>query len=92
VSTACKKRLLIPALPRKMRFVTNSDEASMAAISARADKILVVDDDARIRDLLRRYLTQHDFEVLLAEDGKRDAACDAARNGRPDRAGPDDAR
>jgi two-component system phosphate regulon response regulator OmpR len=42
----------------------------MAAISARADKILVVDDDARIRDLLRRYLTQQDFEVLLAEDGK----------------------
>ncbi|MBP9906555.1 MAG: two-component system response regulator OmpR [Rhodoferax sp.] len=42
----------------------------MAAISARSDKILVVDDDARIRDLLRRYLTQHDFEVLLAEDGK----------------------
>jgi two-component system phosphate regulon response regulator OmpR len=26
---------------------------------------LVVDDDARIRDLLRRYLTQEGFEVLL---------------------------
>lgn len=36
----------------------------------RADKILVVDDDARIRDLLRRYLTQEGFEVYLAEDGK----------------------
>jgi len=34
------------------------------------DKILVVDDDSRIRDLLRRYLTQEGFEVLLAEDGK----------------------
>ncbi len=34
------------------------------------DKILVVDDDARIRDLLRRYLDQEGFEVLLAEDGK----------------------
>jgi DNA-binding response OmpR family regulator len=34
------------------------------------DRIVVVDDDARIRDLLRRYLTQEGFEVLLAEDGK----------------------
>lgn len=36
----------------------------------RVDKILVADDDARIRDLLRRYLTQEGFEVLQAEDGK----------------------
>jgi two-component system, OmpR family, phosphate regulon response regulator OmpR len=35
-----------------------------------ADRILVVDDDARIRDLLRRYLTQEGFEVIVAEDGK----------------------
>jgi two-component system phosphate regulon response regulator OmpR len=34
------------------------------------DKILVVDDDARIRDLLRRYLMQEGFDVLQAEDGK----------------------
>jgi len=38
--------------------------------TARADKILILDDDARIRDLLRRYLTQEGFEVVLAEDGK----------------------
>ena len=38
--------------------------------STRANRILVVDDDARIRDLLRRYLTQEGFEVLLAEDSK----------------------
>jgi two-component system phosphate regulon response regulator OmpR len=36
----------------------------------RPDRIAVVDDDARIRDLLRRYLTQEGFEVLLAEDSK----------------------
>jgi two-component system phosphate regulon response regulator OmpR len=35
-----------------------------------ADRIVVVDDDARIRDLLRRYLSQEGFEVLLAEDAK----------------------
>ncbi|TXT40274.1 MAG: two-component system OmpR family phosphate regulon response regulator OmpR [Comamonadaceae bacterium] len=42
----------------------------MTANPDRADKILVTDDDARIRDLLRRYLTQEGFDVLLAEDGK----------------------
>src|SRR6187431_284646 len=40
------------------------------APTARADRVVVVDDDARIRDLLRRYLTQEGFEVLLAEDAK----------------------
>ena len=40
------------------------------ALNTRADRIAVVDDDARIRDLLRRYLTQEGFEVLLAEDAK----------------------
>jgi two-component system, OmpR family, phosphate regulon response regulator OmpR len=39
-------------------------------VNGKVDKILVVDDDARIRDLLRRYLTQEGFEVVLAEDGK----------------------
>jgi two-component system phosphate regulon response regulator OmpR len=32
--------------------------------------VLVVDDDARIRDLLRRYLNQEGFDVLLAEDSR----------------------
>jgi two-component system phosphate regulon response regulator OmpR len=42
----------------------------MAPSNARSNRIVVVDDDARIRDLLRRYLAQEGFEVLLAEDGK----------------------
>jgi len=42
----------------------------MNATIAKPNKILVVDDDARIRDLLRRYLTQEGFEVLLAEDSR----------------------
>ncbi|WP_040501282.1 response regulator, partial [Ideonella sp. B508-1] len=41
-----------------------------ATSSPRQDRIVVVDDDARIRDLLRRYLTQEGFDVLLAEDAK----------------------
>lgn len=38
--------------------------------SSRPDKIMIVDDDARIRDLLRRYLSQEGFEVMVAEDAK----------------------
>lgn len=33
-------------------------------------RLIVVDDDGRIRDLLRRYLSQEGFEVLLAEDAR----------------------
>lgn len=32
--------------------------------------ILVVDDDRRVRDLLRRYLTNEGFRVSVAEDGE----------------------
>jgi two-component system phosphate regulon response regulator OmpR len=41
-----------------------------SASATRPNRILVVDDDARIRDLLRRYLTQEGFDVLLAEDSR----------------------
>lgn len=41
-----------------------------SSATPRPNRILVVDDDARIRDLLRRYLTQEGFEVLLAEDSR----------------------
>jgi two-component system, OmpR family, phosphate regulon response regulator OmpR len=33
-------------------------------------KILVVDDDARLRDLLRRYLTDNGYTVVTAEDAQ----------------------
>jgi two-component system phosphate regulon response regulator OmpR len=36
-------------------------------IEAKA-KILVVDDDIRLRDLLRRYLTEQGFQVVVAEN------------------------
>ena len=52
------------------------------AANARPDRIVVVDDDARIRDLLRRYLTQEGFEVLLAEDAKALNRLLHARDGR----------
>lgn len=42
----------------------------MATESKRLDKIVIVDDDARIRDLLRRFLAQEGYDVLLAEDAR----------------------
>ena len=42
----------------------------MTSPASRLDKIVVVDDDTRIRDLLRRYLSQEGFDVLLAEDAR----------------------
>ena len=47
---------------------SRKDEMNQSA--NRTDKIVVVDDDARIRDLLRRYLAQEGFEVIVAEDAK----------------------
>ena len=42
----------------------------MSIPDKRLDKVVIVDDDARIRDLLRRYLNQEGFDVLLAEDSR----------------------
>src|SRR3546814_20487621 len=45
-------------------FPMNTQNQSLAR------KILVVDDDQRLRDLLRRYLTEQGFNVFVAEDAK----------------------
>lgn len=37
-------------------------------MSASLKKILVVDDDPKMRELLRRYLSENQFEVSLAQD------------------------
>jgi two-component system phosphate regulon response regulator OmpR len=34
-------------------------------------RVVIVDDDARIRELLQRYLSQEGFDVLQAENGQR---------------------
>ena len=36
----------------------------------RTAKILIVDDDPRLRDLLRRYLGENGFNVLVSENGE----------------------
>lgn len=45
-------------------------------------KVLVVDDEAPIRDLVRGYLRREQLESLTAEDGP--SALDAVRRDRPD--------
>jgi two-component system phosphate regulon response regulator OmpR len=35
-----------------------------------ASRVLVVDDDARLRDLLRRYLAEHGYSVFVAENAQ----------------------
>ena len=44
--------------------------------------ILVVDDEANIRDLARMYLEQEGFQVLTATDGRK--AIKQVRYDRPD--------
>jgi two-component system OmpR family response regulator len=48
----------------------------------RQDHVLVVDDDAEIRSLLREYLQKHGYHVTAAADGKGMRA--ALESGRPD--------
>lgn len=50
---------------------TNSASSSAPPLPATHQyKILVVDDDIRLRDLLRRYLTEQGFNVIAAESAQ----------------------
>ena len=51
-------------------------------MNEKTDKVLIVDDDAEIRDLLGRYLGGQGFAVTLAADGRDMWA--ALKNGEPD--------
>jgi two-component system, OmpR family, response regulator len=46
------------------------------------ERVLIVDDDEEIRDLLRRYLTEHGYQVLAVADGS--SMWDALREEPPD--------
>ena len=48
--------------------LTNTPSAQ--APDAHKAKILVVDDDLRLRDLLRRYLAEQGFNVVKAENAQ----------------------
>ena len=46
------------------------------------EKVLVVDDEREIRDLLKEFLTTEAYEVILASNGKE--AIELAERGHPD--------
>ena len=50
--------------------MTNSSSESAPATNTPQAKILVVDDDLRLRDLLRRYLSEQGFNVVTAENAQ----------------------
>ncbi|HAK92452.1 MAG TPA: two-component system response regulator OmpR, partial [Massilia timonae] len=50
-----------------MTSTTSNNNAGAGAASGHSAKIMVVDDDVRLRDLLRRYLTEQGFQVVTAE-------------------------
>jgi len=54
----------------------------MTALQRKGEKILVVDDEATIREVIRRYLERDGFEVMEAADG--DAALDVVEEVEPD--------
>lgn len=58
--------LMSESIQSNRMMTTNS--RNISSISSRK-KILVVDDDPRLRDLLRRYLTEQGFLVEVAQDG-----------------------
>src|SRR5450830_1853373 len=49
---------------------TNADTTATAVNNSPKAKILVVDDDLRLRELLRRYLTEQGFQVVGAENAQ----------------------
>jgi two-component system phosphate regulon response regulator OmpR len=51
-------------------------------MTANPEKVLIVDDDEEIRDLLRRYLTEHGYQVRAVADGG--SMWDALREEPPD--------
>jgi len=58
-------------LPTESSPTLNSIRPQQSKVMAMADaKILVVDDDPAIRNLIFRFLTQHNYQMEAAEDGK----------------------
>ena len=49
---------------------TNEGEASLSASKIHQDTILVIDDDASVRDLMSRFLTKSGFRVVVASNGE----------------------
>ncbi len=53
-----------------MTMTNSTGNASANATNTHQGRILVVDDDLRLRDLLRRYLAEQGFNVVTAENAQ----------------------
>ncbi len=53
-----------------MARTTNTGRSDGALLDGAALHVLVVDDDRRLRDLLKKYLTGNGYRVTTAEDGQ----------------------
>jgi signal transduction histidine kinase/CheY-like chemotaxis protein len=60
------------------RSIGQSVEPAQVETAARADTILVVDDDPAMLDLMRRILTKEGFRPILADDPRKALALAAA--------------
>lgn len=60
----------LPAPPSSIYLLIRYLPRIITSMS-RTPNILIVDDDAGIRDLLGQFLQRHGFETLLARDGKQ---------------------
>ncbi len=54
----------LAALPSSRKNVQ-----TIAATTRRTDRVLVIDDDETVRDIMRRYLSREGFDVVTAQDG-----------------------
>ena len=54
--------------PAERRWGAAQTDGYHCRMSATGKHLLVVDDDLKLRELLRRYLTENQFEVTLAQD------------------------
>ena len=57
-------------------IITNEFEQHVGGKSNMANEILIVDDEDRIRRLLKLYLERESFEIHEASDGKEASTCD----------------
>jgi len=69
------------AVAAPTRIDTRTRAAPVAAAMRRTNRVLVIDDDATVRDMMRRYLSREGFDVVTAHDGGEGVAL--ARELRP---------
>jgi signal transduction histidine kinase/CheY-like chemotaxis protein/HAMP domain-containing protein len=71
----------VPPAEDDAAAATDTHEPAASQVKPRTNRVLVIDDDATVRDLMRRVLSREGFDVVTAADGKEGLAL--ARELRP---------